>query len=130
MRIEHVGINVAQPREIARWYVEHVGFTVARQQTTPPYTHFLADETGCVLLEVYDRQDAPQWTRKMHAPLLYHLALRSSDLKRDRDRLVQAGASIADETIDADGFGLVMLRDPWGIPLQLCNRREPFESRS
>ena len=57
----------------------------------------------------------------MH-PLLLHLALVSADPYADSKRLQLAGAQQVDEVNLADGSLLVMLRDPWGLALQLCRR--------
>ena len=36
----------------AAWYVQHLGFKVARAREDAPYTHFLADETGRIIVEL------------------------------------------------------------------------------
>jgi glyoxylase I family protein len=60
-------------------------------------------------------------------PLLVHVAFVSSDLAGDRDRLVAAGASVVDDIVATPtGDELVMLRDPWGVALQLAKRANPM----
>ena len=55
-------------------------------------------------------------------PLLLHVAFVSDDPNADKARLMQAGASlVADQQLD-DGSRLVMMRDPWGLCVQLCKR--------
>ena len=44
----------------------------------------------------------------------------------DRARLEAAGATFAEEVHLPDGSHLVMLRDPWGLALQLCKRGQPM----
>jgi glyoxylase I family protein len=128
MRIEHFALNVADPIGTARWYVAHCGFRVQRQQEGPPFTVFFGDPAGHVLIELYHRTDKPVWTPgHFREPLFFHIALASDDLAADTARLSAAGASVIEQTIDPDGFGLVMLRDPFGVPLQLCRRRQPFD---
>jgi catechol 2,3-dioxygenase-like lactoylglutathione lyase family enzyme len=128
MRIEHFALNVADPVGMADWYVRNCGFRIHRQQNEPPYMVFLGDTDGHVLIELYHRTDKPCWTRQMfQEPLLFHVALSSNDLAADVARLTAAGASVIESTIGADGFGLVMMRDPFGMPLQLCRRNQPFE---
>ncbi|MFM8478773.1 MAG: VOC family protein, partial [Planctomycetaceae bacterium] len=53
MKIEHLALNVPDPLNLARWYVEHLGFTVKRRGIEPPYVHFIADDSGTVMLEIY-----------------------------------------------------------------------------
>jgi len=71
LRLEHVALNVADPRAMADWYVAHLGMRVVRQVKGPA----LSD-----------------------------------------DRL-------------PDGSRLLMLRDPWGLALQLCARATPLVER-
>jgi uncharacterized glyoxalase superfamily protein PhnB len=125
MRFEHVAIQVAGPAKMVQWYGEHLGLTVARHVGGPADTHFLADETGRVLVEIYCNAKAslPDYA-SMH-PLLLHLAFVSQDTQADCDRLVKAGATVVDPPFTTpNGDCLAMLRDPWGLALQLCCRSE------
>jgi glyoxylase I family protein len=126
MRIEHLAINLDAPADWAAWYVRHCGFKTIRVQSGPPWTHFIADSHGAVLLEVYDRTDKPRVEWRKADPILFHIALVSDAPEADARRLCAAGATRIEGGADADGYGLIMLRDPWGVPLQLCCRREPF----
>jgi hypothetical protein len=59
-------------------------------------------------------------------PLIFHLSLSSADPVADSRRLITAGASFVDEIQMPDGSHLIMLRDPWGVALQLCKRKAPL----
>ena len=60
-------------------------------------------------------------------PLILHLAVAVDEVAAERDRLIAAGAVPEGEiVITDDGDELAMLRDPWGFPLQLANRRQPM----
>jgi hypothetical protein len=59
-------------------------------------------------------------------PLLLHLAFATEQLPTDRDGLLQAGASLVSEGTLADGSLVAMLRDPWGLSIQLCQRAAGF----
>jgi glyoxylase I family protein len=126
MKIEHSAYNVADPRAMTDWYVRHLGFTVVRQQHEAPYTAFLADDSGAVMIEIYcnPADEVPDYA-SMH-PLLLHLAFVSEDPSSDRDRLVVAGATLFSDDTLPDGSHLVMLRDPWGFAIQLCKRAVPM----
>ena len=52
MDIEHVALNVPDPVRMAAWYVEHLSLRVLRKQEQTPFTHFLADRAGRVVLEL------------------------------------------------------------------------------
>ncbi len=127
MKIEHLAFNVTDPLNFARWYVEHLGFTVKRRMVEPPYAHFLADDSGTVMLEVYGNPDAPLLDFPTIQPPAIHLAFLSADLPADVKRLVAAGATIvADVHTLPTGDTFAMLRDPWGLPLQLVKRLAPM----
>ena len=126
MKIEHFALNVENPPAMAAWYAEHLGMRVVRQMPEAPYTTFLADESGRVMIEVYNNpaDEVPDY-RRMN-PLLVHLAFVSERPGEDKDRLLQAGASLETEQHLEDGSHIVMLRDPWGLALQLCKRGVPM----
>ncbi len=125
MKIEHVAFNVADPVAVAQWYCKHCGLRVIRHIPQPVQTHFLADSDSTAL-EIYCNppDQIPDYF-KMN-PLQFHLALASSNPAEDAARLVEAGASIVEEVRPAEGTLLIMMRDPWGLPLQLCKRAQPL----
>ncbi len=126
MKIEHFAINVKQPREMARWYVEHLEMRIVRSMDVAPCTHFLADDSGQVMIEIYNNppDEVPDYA-KMH-PLLLHLAFVSNDPMKDRQKLESAGCTFVEEVKMKDGSHLIMMRDPWGLALQLCKRGNPM----
>ena len=127
MKIEHVAFNVEDALSMGRWYVEHLGFTVKRRITEPPWTHFLADDSGTVMIEIYSNPDAPLPDYRGTNPLVLHVALVSRDVEADISRLKSAGATVGGETqYLKNGDCLAMLRDPWGIAVQLVSRQEPM----
>jgi catechol 2,3-dioxygenase-like lactoylglutathione lyase family enzyme len=126
MKFEHIGINVPDARAMAQWYVAHLGFSVVRSMDAAPHTHFLADETGRVVVEFYTNTAAPIAPYATQHPLVFHIAVWSSQASADRARLEKAGATLVSDDTLPDGSNLVMLRDPWGVALQLCQRAKPF----
>jgi catechol 2,3-dioxygenase-like lactoylglutathione lyase family enzyme len=129
MRFEHFALNVPDAAAMARWYMEHCGMSAARALDRPPYTHFLADESGRVTVEIYTNPEGPIPDYSAEDPRRFHFAFAVDNAAATRDRLVGQGASVALEEHLDDGSFLVMLRDPWGIPLQLCQRTHPLASR-
>ncbi|MBN2581005.1 MAG: VOC family protein [Pirellulales bacterium] len=126
MKLEHVALNVMDPVAMAAWYVEHLGLAIVRQVAEAPYTHFLADSSGTILLEIYNNppDQIPPYTEM--DPLLLHVAFVSVDPEADKVALLAAGATLVEETRLSDGSHLVMLRDPWGLAIQLCKRAMPM----
>jgi catechol 2,3-dioxygenase-like lactoylglutathione lyase family enzyme len=126
LTLEHVACNVAEPAAMAAWYVEHLGMRVVRRSSDPSQIHFLADSAGRAVIEIYcNTADAIPDYAAMH-PLRFHIAFAAPDPDGARDALVAAGATLVDERTAADGSRLLMLRDPWGMALQLCNRPTPL----
>lgn len=121
-----MALNVADPIAMAAWYVQHLGISVVRHIEGPAQTHFLGDDSGHILIEIYHNppEQVPDYARM--DPLLLHLAVVSHDPAGDAERLVAAGAIRVEEVKMEDGSHLVMLRDPWGLALQLCKRARPM----
>ena len=122
MKFEHIAINVPEPRAMTNWYTNHIGLQIIRQEKEPPYTTFLADDSGNMMLEIYKNppDDIPDYWQM--DPLLLHLAFVSTQPGQDMNRLMEAGAKlIVDERLDANSR-VIMMRDPWGVPIQLCKR--------
>jgi glyoxylase I family protein len=126
LRLEHVALNVADPRAMAAWYVAHLGMRVVRQVSGPPHTRFLVDAAGASVVEIYLNEDAAIPDYRAMDPLLLHLAFDSADPDADRAALVAAGATAVSDSRLPDGSRLLMLRDPWGLALQLCARSVPL----
>ena len=126
MRIEHFAFNVEDPIAIAAWYCEHLGFCVKHKVTKAPYTHFLADSTGKVMIEVYNNPADHVPDYDSMDPLLVHLAFVSENPVADAAKLTEAGAREVDDVELDDGSHLKMLRDPWGFSIQLCKRSNPM----
>ncbi|GAA4440950.1 hypothetical protein GCM10023188_38840 [Pontibacter saemangeumensis] len=126
MKLEHFALNVDDPVAMAAWYVDNLGMQVVRQMQEAPYTTFLADDSGRIMLEIYRNpaNEVPDY-RHMN-PLLVHLAYVSERPGEDKNRLMKAGAGFETEMQLEDGSHLVMLRDPWGLALQLCKRGVPM----
>jgi len=126
MRIEHFAFNVKEPISIAAWYCEHLGFTIKHKFDHAPHTHFLADESGKVMIEIYcnPADQVPDYFSM--DPLIVHLAFVSQHPENDAARLVVAGAIEVDDVQLKDGSHLKMLKDPWGFSIQLCKRGAPM----
>ena len=126
MIIEHFALNVSDPVAIAAWYVRHLGFQIVRQVDNVTQTHFLADSAGRSVVEIYCNPPDQVPDYAALDPLIVHIALVSENPDVDRARLETAGATYASEVRLPDGSQLTMLRDPWGLALQLCKRSMPL----
>ncbi len=123
---EHLAINVTDPVAVAAWYVEHLGMDVVRRGQPPVHMHFLADAGRRAMIELYHNAAAPADVYRDLHPAQLHLAFSSSDPDADAARLVAAGATLVEHLHNPDGSHLAMLRDPWGLPIQLARREQPM----
>ncbi len=125
LRMEHTAIQVPDPAKAAAWYVQHMGMSVSRSYDAPTHCRFLSCAGGTVLIEIYNNPKATVPDYRKMDPLHLHLAFLSDDLPADRARLMEAGATPETEVIlTPDGDYVVMLRDPWGVPIQLVKRKQ------
>ncbi len=126
MKIEHVGYMVQDPLQVAAWYCQHLGFHVVRGMQTSPFTHFLLDSNGSSMLEIYNNPAAQVPDYASMDPLNLHIAfdVGADSLETARDRLLAAGCTLySDLGVTPAGDQLIMLRDPWGLALQLAKRK-------
>jgi catechol 2,3-dioxygenase-like lactoylglutathione lyase family enzyme len=127
LRIEHFGYSVADPAAVADWYVEHLGFQVRRSADEPAAVRFLADGSGKVMVEIYSNPKVAPPDYASMDPLLLHVALVCEDVPAERQRLIAAGATpVGGVDRLANGDVLAMLRDPWGLAIQLARRGRPM----
>jgi catechol 2,3-dioxygenase-like lactoylglutathione lyase family enzyme len=127
MNIEHIALNVPDPVGMTAWYVQHLGLRVLRKQEQAPFTHFLADEAGRVVLELYHHTKAvlPDYARL--DPLSLHIAFTAVDVAKERQRLLDAGAAPAGDIVTTEtGDVMTFVRDPWNVTIQFVKRVRPL----
>ena len=123
MKIEHVAFQVADPAAMADWYVKHLGFSVRRSSDEPVVARFMADVSGSVMLEIYRNPKVPVPNYAAMDPARMHVAFVCEDLPAAVARLTAAGASLLQGPAILGEDELAMLRDPWGLALQLAKRK-------
>jgi len=126
MQFEHLALNVPDPRAMGRWYVENLQMRLVRSWDEPPYGRFLADATGRVVLELFCDPNAPVPDYRALDPQTLHVAFATANAAEARRRLEAAGAALVSDRPLPSGTTLIMMRDPWGVALQLCQRPEPM----
>lgn len=126
MVFEHFALNVETPIETANWYVENCEMKIVKGSDKPPFAHFLADKTGRLAIEIYKNDSAKIIDLETKHPLEFHFAFMVKDAEVLKNKLLSKGATFEEELHLDDGSHLVMLRDPFGIPLQLCQRGIPM----
>ncbi len=127
MKIEHIALQVQDPIKLAEWYVTNLGMRVVRSFGPPAHARFIADSTGETVLEVYNNPKASTIDYRKLDPLHLHIAFATDDVAATRQKLLAAGATAEGEvTVTETGDELAMLRDPWGVPVQLVKRAKPL----
>ena len=134
MKFEHFALNVPDARAAVAWYVDHLGLRILRQRAEAPYTTFLADDTGRVLMELYTNDAAMIPNHAAAHPLSYHAAFVAPDARAERARLgarrrhpVQGGdpAGRHGAHHDARPLGRRLAVLPAGQALLRAGRRRP-----
>ena len=126
MKFEHFGINVKDAKGMAEWYVRNLGMKAVRSMDKAPFTHFLADESGRMAMEIYTNPAAEIPDYGKLQPLRFHVAFAAADVPVVKKKLITAGASLLEEQRLDDGTDLLMLRDPWGLAIQFVRRAKPL----
>ena len=126
-RPEHIMFNVPDPVAMVKWYEENLGMIAMSKGVPPTYSTFISDPGKHMMLELGNFADFP----KMDLPKVdlntMHLAFVTDNIKKIKQKLVNAGATVAQDIFKTPGGDMVMvLRDPWGLPIQFVERATPM----
>lgn len=119
--LEHTAIASPDPRRLAHWYVEQLGFVINYDSGR---TVFVKAPNGSMLEIITSEGDRA--AQNMKSPGLRHLALAVDDFETTYSRLRSAGVSFAGEPTDSKGVKLVFFTDPDGNFLHLIQRETPL----
>lgn len=122
--IEHIGIAVEKPIEMAKWYQEVLGFNIKfSAEDEEKGVAFLTDSSDKVMLELGKVPNVLPLTSRINHHLQLHIALKSVDPDREAEYLVSKGATFIEKCpIKRPGENLIVLSDPWGNTIQLVKR--------
>ena len=125
MKLEHSAINVKDAKAVAQWWSEHLGMRIVMESDEPPFMHFLADDDGA-MMEIYAMAEAevPDWANI--DPQSIHFAFTTKDMDAEQTRLEAGGAEVVAGRTSPAGDRLLFLRDPYGTPFQLVQRKQPL----
>lgn len=124
--IEHIGIAVEKPIEMANWYRETLGFNIKfSAEDEEKGVAFLTDCIDKVMLELGKIPNVSPLADRLNHHLQLHIALKSEDPDKDAEYLVSKGAIFIEKCpIRRPGENLIVLSDPWGNTIQLVKRIE------
>ncbi|MCX6135381.1 MAG: VOC family protein [Ignavibacteriales bacterium] len=127
VRPEHLALNVSDSRATARWFVAHLGMKIVRAGGAPAYGMFVADSSEQMMLELYQNSAYPVVDFGKVSHLSIHFALMVADVPGTKERLLKAGATVAEDiTKTPSGDHVLMMRDPSGFPIQFVSRVTPM----
>ncbi len=122
VRFEHIGINVQDPVKMAEWWEKNLDMKIKRQGEPPVSMHFLSDADENMMIEIYHNPPDAVPDYASMDPLLLHIAFEVDDVKAMQEKLIAAGATLHSYQVNPDGDEILILRDPWGVPIQFVKR--------
>ena len=125
-RIEHIGFVINNPCEAADWYHMNLGFKVLRKAANNSVA-FIQESNSGLIFELIGNPDIHPIDADLTHPLQVHIAIKSENIHDDKQRLMNAGASfVMDCQTDDPNARVCILKDPFGLNLQLAQRKEDF----
>jgi catechol 2,3-dioxygenase-like lactoylglutathione lyase family enzyme len=122
--IEHIGIAVEKPIEMAKWYRDTLGFDIKfSAEYEEKGVAFLTDGSDRVMIELGRVPGVSPLITGMSHHLQLHIALKSDDPDREAEFLVSKGAKFIEKCpIRMPGENLIVLSDPWDNTIQFVKR--------
>ncbi len=125
--IEHMGFNVKNPVAVAEWYIKNLGMKLVRKGTAPLFVTFISDKGNHMMMEFYNKEKFPKLDFSTINYMSFHFAFMVDSINTVEKRLLKNGATLVEGISQTPaGDKVLMLRDPWGMPLQLVERIEPM----
>ena len=119
--VEHAGIASPDPRKLAHWYVETLGFAINYDSGR---TLFVKAPNGS-MLEILTAE-GERAAESLRQPGIRHLALAVDDFDAGYAKLQSAGVKFLDEPLNSKGNRVVFFTDPDGNILHLIQRETPL----
>nr|WP_280921236.1 VOC family protein [Methanolobus bombayensis] len=112
--IEHIGLIVEKPLEMAKWYHDVMGFNIKfKAKDDEKSVAFVTDPVDRVMLELAQIPDVKALTTRTDHHLQLHIAAKSNDIDEDIEYLVDKGATLIEKCpLSRPGDYMVVLYDP------------------
>jgi len=126
MNIEHIGMCVSNPIQMGNWYKKNLGFRILKAAGNDSVgVVFLIDSTNKTILEIGRLPDEPIMDFDSIAPIQFHIVVECDNPTEEGKRLAaQAARYIGECPRNSYPGEKVFIRDPWGMGIQLVNRKE------
>ena len=119
--LEHTAIASPDPRRLAQWYVDNLGFIINYEYDG---NYFVKAPDGAMLELIPAQGEAPAVAAR--TPGLRHLAVKVSDFDQAHAELTRLGARIVGEPLNVKGNRLLFFEDCDGNLLHLIARPQPL----
>jgi glyoxylase I family protein len=119
--LEHTAIASPDPKRLAEWYVDHLGFVINFQYDV---FYFVKAPNGS-MLEIIPSEGAPP-ENKFKTPGIRHLAIAVSDFDQAHANLKSRGVKFLGDAYENQGNRLVFFEDGDGNILHLIAREKPL----
>jgi glyoxylase I family protein len=119
--LEHTAIASPDPRALAQWYVDHLGFRINFEYDG---NYFVRAANGSVL-EIIP-SEGPRAEQKMRDPGIRHLAIDVKDFDAAYSQLKSQGVKFVGEPYTNMGNRLVFFNDRDGNLVHLIQRERPL----
>ena len=128
MKLEHIGLIIEHPISTAEWWVANLGFEWIRKLGTDDGgAAFITDQQGTVI-EFAKLEEVPSLDLNGLKFIQLHFAIECDDTVREAERLVKLGAVMVGESPrNVYPNEKLIIRDPWGICIQLINRQDKLQ---
>jgi glyoxylase I family protein len=122
--IEHTAIASPDPRRLAQWYVEHLGFVINYQSASSSTTFVKAPDGS--MIEIIESKGELPAAPGMRDPGIRHMALTVTDFDAAYERLRSANVHFLGDPEDKGGNRVVFFTDADGNILHLLKRQKPL----
>lgn len=119
--LEHTAIASPDPRRLAEWYVEHLGFRINFEYAG----NFFVRAPNGSMLEIIPSEGAAV-PATLKDPGLRHLAIAVDDFDASYEHLQRQGTNFLAEPYENQGNRLVFFTDADGNFLHLIQRPNPL----
>jgi glc operon protein GlcG len=124
---EHLAFNIENAESVGKWYVKNLNMKLVREATKPNYNCFIADAGKHYMIELFDSKEFPYLDLPNLNVNAFHLAFMVKDIAATKEKLLSNKCTLAEDIkTTKSGDKVLMLRDPWGLPIQFVERQKPM----
>jgi len=120
--LEHTAIASPNPKKLADWYVENLGFHINFSYDV----FYVVKAPNGSLLEIIPSDGVMPGTPGMKEPGIRHLAIALDDFDAGYEQLKARGVEFLGEPYNNQGNRLVFFKDGDGNILHLIHREKPL----